>query len=153
MTSSFVVSQNRGKLSRLFFGLRNSRHAWLRSLLRARFLWQCLSAEGVRAGHPVASVSSPVLALSSASNVLVASPSSSSVSSWVESNRSFSGVSGQVSNKAGRYAKASSSKFISLSCCCMKNWSAHLVMPCPLGNLWGIASWALAVRAAAKAFR
>ena len=153
MASSFVVSRNKGKLSRLFFGLQNSCHAQLCSLLRARFLRQCLSAEGVRAGCPVASISSPMLALSSASNALVASPSSSLASSQAESNRSFSGVYGQAPNKAGRYVKAGSSKLISLSCCCMKNCSAHLVMPHPLGDHWGVAGWVLMVGATAKAFR
>ena len=153
MASSFVDSRNKGKLNRLFFGLQNSHHARLCSLLRARFLQQYLSAEGMQTGHPVASVSTSVLASSSASTVLVASPLSSSASSWVESNRSFSGVSGQAPNKAGRCAKAGSSKFISLSCCCTKNWSAHLVMLYPLGDLWGVVSWALMVGATAKAFR
>ena len=153
MASSFVDSRNKGKLNCLFFGLQNSRCAWLRSLLRARFLQWHLSAEGVRAGCPVASISSPVLASSSASTALVALPLSSSMSSWVESNHSFSGVSGRAPNKAGQCAKAGSSRFISLSCCCTKNWSAHLVMPCPLGNLWGIVGWALMVGATTKAFR
>ena len=153
MASSFVVSRNKGKLSHLFFGLRNSHHAQLRSLLRARFLHRCLSAEGMRAGCPVASVSSPMLALSSASNALMVSPSSSLASSQAESNHSYSGVSGRAPNKAGRCAKAGSSRFTSLSCCCMKNWLTHLVMPCPLGDLWGVAGWAFAVGATAKAFR
>ena len=135
MASSFVVSRNKGKLNHLFFGLQNSRCARFHSLLRVRFLCQCLSAEGVRPGHPEASVSLPMLASSSASNALLALPSSSSASSWVESNCSYCRVSGQPLNKAGWCAKVGSSKLSSLSCCCTKNWSAHLVMPCPLGDL------------------
>ena len=153
MASSFVVSRNKGKLSHLFFGLQNSRCARLHSLLRARFLHRRLSAEGVRAGHPVASVSLPVLASSSASNALVVSSLSSLVSSWMESNCSFSRVSGQAPNKAGWCVKVGSSKLISLSCCCTKNCLAHLVMPHPLGDHWDIAGWALVVGATAKAFR
>ena len=139
MASSFVVSRNKGKLNCLFFDLQNSHRARFRSLLRARFLRRRLSAEGVQAGCPEVSISSPMLASSSASNALVASPSSSLASSLVESNCSYSRVFGRAPNKAGWCVKAGSSKLSSLSCCCTKNWSAHLVMLHPLGDLWGVA--------------
>ena len=153
MASSLVVSQNNGKLRRLFLGSRNSRGALVCSLCMAQFLWWCLSAEGTQGEHPEADVSLPMLASGSASNALVAPPSSSSTSSWAESNHSRSGLSGWAPNKVGHCAKAGSSKFISRSCCCTKNLSAHLVMPHPWGDLWGVAGWALTAGAIAKAFR
>ena len=60
MASSFVVSRNSGKLSRLLLGLQNSWCTWVRSLRMVRFLWQHLWAEGMRARCPEVSVSSPV---------------------------------------------------------------------------------------------
>ena len=137
----------------LILRLSNSQRAWVCSLRMVRFLRWCLSAEGARARCPEASVSSPVLALSSASNALVTPPSSSSTSSRAESNCSHSGLCGWVPNKAGRCAKVGSSKFISLSCCCTKNLSAHLVVPRPRGDLWGVVGWAFKTGAIAKAFK
>ena len=152
MASSLVVSRNNGKLRRLSLGPRNSRHALVCSLRMAQFLWQCLSAEGAQGECPEASVSSPMLVSGSASNALVALPSSSSTSSRAESNCSRSGLSGWAPNKVGRCAKTGSSKFISRSCCCTKNLSACLVMPRPCGDLWGVAGWALATGTIAKVF-
>ena len=123
------------------------------SLCMARFLRWHLSAEGTRVRHPEASISSPVLASSLASNALVVLPSSSSASFRAESNCSHSGLSGWVPSKAGHCAKAGLSKFISLSCCCMKNRLARLVIPHPQGDFWFMAGWAFATGAIAKAFR
>ena len=153
MASSFVVSRNNGKLRGLFLGLRNSFCAQVCSLCMARFLWHSLLAEGARSGHPEASVSSPVLASSLVSKTLVASPSSSLASSQAESNCSHSGLSSWTPNKVGRCAKVGSSKFISLSCCCTMNRSAHLVMPRPRGDHCGMAGWAFMTGAITKAFK
>ena len=123
------------------------------SLCMAQFLRRHLSVEGTRVRCPEASISSPMLALISVSNALVALPSSSSVFFRMESNCSRSGLSGWAPSKAGCCLKAGSSKFISLSCCCTKNRSARLVIPHPPGNFWGMASWAFATGAIAKVFR
>ena len=81
---------------------------------------------GHRGEHPEASISLPILALGSASNALVAPPSSSSTSSQAESNCSRSGLSGWAPNKVGHCTKAGSSKFISRSCCFM---TGHALPP------------------------
>ena len=133
MASSLVVSLNRGKLSHRFLCLQNSQHARLHSLCRLRFLQQCLSANAEWHECPEASVSSPMLASSLALNTLDASPSSSSVSSWVESYCSWSGVSRQVPSKAGQCMKAGSVIGKSLSCSCANSRSTHLVRPRLLG--------------------
>ena len=135
MASSLVVSRNNRKLRHLFLGPRNSQRALVCSLRMAQFLRRCLSAEGAWGECPEAFISSPVLASGSASNALMAPPSSSSTSSQAESNCSRSGLSGWVPNKVGHCTKAGLSKFISQSCCCMKNLSVRLVMPRPRGDL------------------
>ena len=137
MASSLVVPRNNGKLRHLFLGPQNSRCTRVCSLHMVRFLWQRLSTEGTQAGRPKASVSLPVLASISASNALMTPPSSSSTSSRAESNCSHSGLSGWVPNKAGHCAKADSSKFISLSCCCTKNRSAPSGHASPSGQPLG----------------
>ena len=142
MASSLVVSLNKEKLNCRFLGLWNSRCARLRSLRRAQFLWQCLSANAEQCGCPEASIFLPILASSSASKMLVALPSCSLASSQVESNCSWSGVSGQVPNKAGQCSKAGSVTHISLRCSCTNNWSTRLIMPHPQGDLSGIAGQA-----------
>ena len=91
-------------------------------------------AEGMCTGHPVASISLPVLASNSPSNVLVAPPLSSSASSWAESNHSFSRVSSRVPNKAGWCAKA--------------GWSKHLqpmwqYLKCPDQQVTESESWGM----------
>ena len=153
MASSLVVFRNSGKLRCLFLGLRNSLRARVCSLCRVQFLRWCLSAEGARAGHPEMSVSLPMLTSSSVSNALMTSPSSSLASSRAESNCSCSGLSSWVPSRVDHCMKAGSSKFISLSCCCTKYRSAHLVMPCPRGDLWGMAGGAFVAGTIAQAFK
>ena len=142
MASFFVVSLNRGKLSHLFFGL-----CKIPVMLGYAPSSGCKSFVGtfqLRAcepGHPEASISSPVLASSSASNALVASTLIflTVLVDGVELH-SYSGVSGSGTQQGRAWCtKAGSLRFNSLSCCCTKKWSAHLVMPRPRGNLWGMA--------------
>ena len=141
MTSSFIVSLKREKLMHQFCGCQNSHAALVCSLCRALFLQQWHLVVEDCFDHPETSVSLLVLTPGSLPNWLVVSSSLSSPlpsGLWVQSCCPGFRVSGLLANRAGQCLNAGSLTCRSLSCSCIKKWSAQHVNP---HSLVGVIGW------------